>query len=257
MAGFRSRAAGGVDVRVVPHPAVTLVLEFGNGPLVVDTASGRQERGNLVAGFLHGAVRVRGEHVECVQVRLSPAVARAVLGASPAELDRTVVTLDDLWGADAARVQQQLADATTWAERFAVAEAVLARRSGTGPSADPEVRWAWRRIVLRRGRVRVDALAAELGWSRTRLWNRFRSQIGLSPKRAATLVRFDHAAHRLATGEGAAGVAAGSGYADQSHLHRDVLAFTGTTPATVAGEQWLAVDDLAWANPINAGARAR
>jgi AraC-like DNA-binding protein len=257
MAGFRSRGAGRVDVRVVPHPAVTLVLEFGNGPLVVDAASGRQERGNLVAGFLHSAIRVRGDHVECVQVRLSPTVARAVLGASPAELDRTVVTLDDLWGRDTARIRQQLADATSWPDRFAVAEAELARRSGTGQSVDPEVGWVWRRMLADRGRVRVDALAAELGWSRTRLWGRFRSQIGLSPKRAATLVRFDHAVHLLATGADAAGVAAESGYADQSHLHRDVRAFTGATPARVAGEQWLAVDGPAWAERVNAGGRAR
>ncbi len=52
--------------------------------------------------------------------------------------------------------------------------------------------------------------------------------------------------HRIATGEDAATVAADSGYVDQSHLHRDVRACTGTTPATVAGGEWLAVDDLAW-----------
>jgi hypothetical protein len=127
---------------VVPHPAVTLVLEFGNGPLVVDSATGRQQRGNLAAGFLHGALRVRGENVECVQVRLSPAVARAVLGVSPAELDRKVVPLADLWGRDTARIQQQLADAASWPDRFALAEALLVRRSGTGPSVDPEVAWA-------------------------------------------------------------------------------------------------------------------
>ncbi len=60
------------------------------------------------------------------------------------------------------------------------------------------------------------------------------------------LVRFDHAAHRLVAGEGAARVAADAGYADQSHLHRDVVAFTGVTPATVAAEPFLAVDDIAW-----------
>jgi AraC-like DNA-binding protein len=247
MAGFRGRSVGPVDVRVVPHPAVTLVLEFGNGPLVVDAATGRQQRGNLVAGFMHGAIRVRGENIECVQVRLSPVVARAVLGASPAELDRTVVALDDLWGQDAARIRQQLEDATSWRDRFALVEAFLARRGATGPPVDPQVAWVWDRIIVNHGQSRVDELAAEVGWSRKRLWDRFRSQIGLPPKRAAKLVRFDHAAHRLATGEGAARIAADSGYVDQSHLHRDVLAFTGVTPATVADEQWLAVDDIAWA----------
>ncbi|MFD5919416.1 hypothetical protein ACFVYP_26865 [Kitasatospora sp. NPDC058201] len=33
---------------------------------------------------------------------------------------------------------------------------------------------------------------------------------------------------------------------DQSHLHRDVMAFTGTTPAAVLGEPFLTVDDRAW-----------
>jgi AraC-like DNA-binding protein len=60
------------------------------------------------------------------------------------------------------------------------------------------------------------------------------------------LVRFDHAAHRLVAGHRAARVAADTGYADQSHLHRDVMAFTGATPATVVGEPFLAVDDIAW-----------
>ena len=100
-----------------------------------------------------------------------------------------------------------------------------------------------------RGQVRVERLAAETGWSRKRLWSRFRSQLGLTPKRTAQLIRFDHAAHRLAAGHSAALVAAESGYADQSHLHRDVVAFAGVTPRAVAAAPWLAVDHIAWAAP--------
>ncbi|MEO3890449.1 helix-turn-helix domain-containing protein [Nonomuraea sp. B5E05] len=246
MAGFRAHDLSAL--RMIPHPAVTLIVEFGAGSPVVDHAAGRL-RGSVAAGpgiGAGGAVWAWGEHVECVQVRLSPVIARAVLGVSPAELDGAVVSLTDLWGRAASRIRERLGEASSWQERFALVDLLIARRFAAGVPVDGEVAWAWRRVVGGRGVVRIDALAGETGWSRKRLWSRFRSQLGLPPKRAAKLVRFDHAAHRLVAGEGAALVAADTGYADQSHLHRDVVEFTGATPATVAGEPFLAVDPLAW-----------
>ncbi|MFE6667417.1 helix-turn-helix domain-containing protein [Streptomyces sp. NPDC057697] len=246
MAGFRVQDLAAL--RIVPHPSVTLLLEFGAGSPVLDCAAG-QQRGSMAAGpglGSTGAVRAWGRNVECVQVRLSPVAARAILGVSPAELDGAVVPLDDLWGREAARTCERLGETSSWQGRFLLAEALLARRHESGPPVDPEVAWAWRRIVASHGLIRVDGLADEVGWSRKRLWSRFRSQLGLPPKRAVRLVRFDHAAHRLVAGERAARVAADAGYADQSHLHRDVMAFTGATPATVADEPFLAVDDIAW-----------
>ncbi len=76
-------------------------------------------------------------------------------------------------------------------------DAWLARRCAAPSQVAPEVAWAWRRIAVGRGMVRIEHLAAELGWSRKRLWSRFQSQIGLPPKRAAKLIRFDHAVHGL------------------------------------------------------------
>jgi AraC-like DNA-binding protein len=246
MAGFRARGGDPIDLRTLPHPAVTVAVDIGEGLLVVDEATGRQERGSVVAGLAPGAVRALGRDIECLQVRLSPVVAHAVLGASP-ELSGTVVGLDELWGRDAPGTQEELRAAVSWDDRFAIVEAALGRRYEAGRPVDPEVAFAWGQMVTRRGQVRVDQLAARIGWSRKRLWSRFRSQIGLTPKRAAQLVRFDHAAHRLAAGHSAARVAADSGYVDQSHLHRDVMAFAGVTPTAVAVAPWLAVDDVAWA----------
>lgn len=247
MAGFGvSRLT---SLRMIPHPAVMLVLEFGTDSSIVDDSAGPRQRGSLVAGLGYGfggAVRVSGENVECVQVRVSPVVARAVLGAGPDELDGAVVDLDDLWGREAVRICEQLFDVPSWEGRFTLVEDFLARRCEARAPVDPEVAWAWDRIIVSRGLIRVDRLATEVGWSRKRLWSRFRSQIGLPPKRAARLVRFDHAAHRLVAGEDAARVAAEGGYADQSHLHREVVSFTGVTPTSVAGAPWLTVDDVAW-----------
>lgn len=248
MAGFGVRTAA--RIRIVPHPAVMLILMFGDSRGAFEDAGGRRQVGGAVAGpgfGSGGAAYADGQSGDCVQVRLSPAVARAVLGVSPADLDDTVVGLDALWGRDEARLREQLTEAASWEERFALTDALLARRWAERPAVDPEVAWAWDRIVAGRGAVRIDRLAGEAGWSRKRLWSRFQSQIGLTPKRAATLVRFDHAAHRLVAGQGAARVAAEGGYADQSHLHRDVVAFTGATPVAVADEPFLTVDDRAWA----------
>jgi AraC-like DNA-binding protein len=246
MAGFRGRGRGRVDLQALPHPAVMVVVEFGDGRLRVEDATGRAQRGSLVAGLGPGAVRASADGFACVQVRLSPVAAHAVLGTSPAELGQAVVTLEDLWGPAAARIEDRLRTASSWEERFGVVDAALARRHDAGPPVSPEVARAWARIVASRGRVRVEQLADEVGWSRKRLWSRFRAQVGPTPKRAAKLVRFDHAAHRLAAGVAPARVAAEAGYADQAHLHRDVQDFTRMTPAAVAGQPWLAVDDIAW-----------
>ncbi|WIV61781.1 helix-turn-helix domain-containing protein [Amycolatopsis nalaikhensis] len=245
MAGFRQRIAGSVDIAMVAHPAITVLFDL-TGDIVCD-ARGRRRRGSFVAGLLPGEVRTGGRRGECLQVRLTPVVAAAVLGAS-AELTGTVASLDEVWGRDAERVEERLRAAKTWDARFAIAAEAIGRRLESRP-VDAEVAQAWRRTLAARGAVRVDGLAGEVGWSRQRLWSRFRAQLGVTPKRAAGLVRFDHAAHLLAAGHTAASVAARSGYADQSHLHREVKAITGTTPTAVATAPWLAIDEVAWPAP--------
>ncbi|MEU8070745.1 MULTISPECIES: helix-turn-helix domain-containing protein [unclassified Micromonospora] len=250
MAGFRRRAGVPWEIAMVAHPAVTLLLDLGKGDYTVYDAHGRDHRGSVAVGLLPGGFRAAGRsRVDCLQIRLEPAVAATVLHAS-AELTGVVVPLEEIWGRDAGRAEDRLRAATSWDERFAIVAEILGRRPALR-RIDPEVAHAWRRTLTSRGRLRVDGLADEVGWSRKRLWSRFRSQLGITPKRAARLVRFDHAAHLLAADRTPAGVAAESGYADQSHLHRDVTAITGLTPTAVAAAPWLAIDHVAWpASPL-------
>src|SRR5215472_16298354 len=76
MAGFSDRATDIVDVRVIPPPAVMVIFDLGDTPIVVDDGSGQErQRGNVVAGLAPKGVRGRGgSSFECVQVRLSPPV---------------------------------------------------------------------------------------------------------------------------------------------------------------------------------------
>lgn len=246
MAAFSSHPDDLSSVAMIPPPAVIVVFSLGASPMTSDDGSGQQQWERVVAGLAPGGVTWNGgSRFSCLQIRLSPLAACTILGAC-GDLGGTVVTVDDLWGASASRIQEQLRACGSWQGRFAIAEAALARRHDARRAADPEVAFAWRQMAARRGHVRIGQLAVATGWSRKRLWHRFRSQTGLTPKRAAQLIRFDYAAHRLAAGHGASGVAADSGYTDQSHLHRDAVAFTGMTPAAVAAAPFLAVDDVAW-----------
>ncbi|WP_184806717.1 helix-turn-helix domain-containing protein [Kribbella italica] len=245
MAGFRHRGPASMDIAMVAHPSVTLLIDLSEGEGLVHRGHARDLRGSAVVGLLPGALRAGGRVGECLQIRLEPAAAAVVLGAAT-ELTGAVVSLDDVWGRDAGRIEDRLRTAASWGERFTIAADLLGRRLGSRPRVAPEVAFAWRQLRASRGRARVDCLAHEVGWSRKRLSARFRAQLGITPKRAARLVRFDHAARLLAAGHAAADVAAESGYVDQSHLHREVKSFTGLTPTAVAVAPWLAIDDVVW-----------
>ncbi len=247
MAGFRIHGDGPTLLRAIPHPAVTVAITIGDNRFEVRDPSGRTHSSSLALGLTGNPFAVRFEDIECVQIRLSPFTASAVLRLPLAELSGGIVSLDDLWGRDAIRLSERLHETRSWPERFALIEATLSTRwCDDHRRAAPEIAWAWHQIIASRGRFRIEHLATEVGWSRQRLWSRFGAHIGLTPKRAAMLVRFDHAIHQLVRGLSPAQVAADTGYADQSHLHRDVQEFTGTPLTSAAGEPWLAVDNDAW-----------
>ncbi|MFH8484584.1 helix-turn-helix domain-containing protein [Streptomyces longisporoflavus] len=233
VAGFRDRSAAGLDMRVVPQPVVTVVIELGDDALAVEHDGRSRPLRSLAAGLTPGEARVRARRVECVEVQMSPVSAYSLLGVAPRDLDGGVFGLEELWGRHEPRLRERLTGVPGWEGRFALVEQFLVRRRASAPSMDPEVVASWERIVSRRGRVRVGDLAVSCGWSRKRLWARFTAQVGLTPKRAAMLVRFDRAAKGLSAGRDPAEVAAVCGYADQSHLHRDVMAFAGCTPGTL------------------------
>ncbi|MFD4460931.1 helix-turn-helix domain-containing protein [Nocardia sp. NPDC058480] len=229
LAGFRDRAATGCDMRIFARPEVTVVIQFGDSRLTVEGST----FDGLVAGLTPGIRHVQAARVECVELRMSPIAAFGLLGVAPADLNGTMIGLDDIWGSAAPLLREQLSETATWADRFAVTAKFLTARETPKRTADPEVAACWERIVADKGAVRVWELADLTGWSRQRLWSKFTAQVGVTPKRAAMVVRFRCAFDLLTAGRSAAEVAVTCGYSDQSHLHRDMSAFAGITPGAL------------------------
>jgi AraC-like DNA-binding protein len=151
---------------------------------------------------------------------VGPLGAYTLLGLPMDELSGHTVDLADVLGSP------------TWAQRFALLDGFLLRRLADGPRPAPEIDWAWQRPVATGGAAPIGQLAAEVGWSHRHLIARFRQQVGLAPKTAARLVRFDRVWRRLDQPQPLdwADLAREAGYADQAHLVREFHRFTGTTP---------------------------
>lgn len=215
----------------LPFPGIPLIINLGS-PWRVDGA----RLDSFLAGLHLRPATVTGERAfSCLELRLTPLGTRRLLGQPLHELaDRTVALEDLLPGTDA--LVARLRKTPSWDERFDLVERFLSRRLADTPAPSRELDWAWHRLVRSGGRVRMRALAAELGWSPRRLIERFRDQIGLSPKAAARVIRFDRAVAALRSGQPRiAEVAAACGYADQAHLGRELRALGGVTPGGLVG----------------------
>jgi len=229
--------------RGVPSPWLTLVLSFEEPVRVVEGA-GVRELGVLLGGLHTAPVLLAHPGRQAgIQIALSPLGARSLLGVPAGELTGEVLPGEELLaGADGLR--ERLAGAGDWAERFRLVEEFLLRRLRPLPAGDAEVALAWRRLHETGGTARIEELAEEVGWSTRYLRLRFREQVGLTPKTAGRVIRFDRARtrlrYRIGTGRepNLADVAYGCGYADQAHLTREFRALAGLSPRRYLADEF-------------------
>ncbi|MHB8692818.1 MAG: helix-turn-helix domain-containing protein [Solirubrobacteraceae bacterium] len=212
-----------------PRPVVTIMIDLEGGLF----ADGVRMPDAWVGGLGESCteVTVAGAY-SCLDLKLTPLGAYRLLGGIPlGELGGQPVAVSELFGRDGSAVVDRIRDASSWERRFQLTEAFLLARADDGPAPAPFVEWAWRRIVSSRGRVRVGELAAEIGCSRRHLQAKFTEQVGVSPKTAIRLTRFQHVCSALRDAPGRwAELAAEAGYADQPHFNRDFRELAGTTP---------------------------
>jgi len=213
--------------RRIVVPATTSV------PLVVKLLDSPHRPPAFVMGANGSSTVLEGECAPSyLELLLEPLGAYTLLGLPLDALSGRTVDLIDVLGADGRRLAEQLREAPTWRQRFALLDRFLLRRLARGPRPSPEVGWAWERLVASGGAVPIRRIADEVGWSHKHLIARFRQQVGLRPKTAARLVRFDGVLRRLDERRPLdwGRVAAEAGYADQAHLIREFRGFSGTTP---------------------------
>jgi AraC-like DNA-binding protein len=220
--GFAQPAGTEERWLATPGTAVTVIINLGApfGELPQSFAAGLTDTAGVVEQ--HGKI-------ECVDLKLTPLGAYALLGVPMDELTGRVVDLEELPGFR--ELTERMAGHSTWDGRFAMVDAFLLDRLDEGPRPADEVAFAWRRLAATRGSLPIGALAEEVGWSRRHLVAKFRQQVGLPPKTIARILRFQHLLGRLRNEPvDLTRLAAECGYYDQSHLNRDFREFAGISP---------------------------
>ena len=257
--GYRQRGVPPARHRGLPSPYLTLIFTLDEPLTIMAHPDPRQPPGEYGAllGGLHSvpALITHAGAQSGIQVALRPLGARALLGLPAGELAALDLPAEAVLGGVCAELRDRVRCAAGWPERFAVLDEILLRRAGLSSAglssaglswaadADvaPEVSWAWHELLREGGATRVSELAAGTGWSERHLTSRFRTEIGLAPKAAARVVRFDRARKLLVRKLTAGGdylladLAADCGYFDQAHLAREFRALAGCPPS-----QWLA-----------------
>ena len=203
----RNRSAGAVRP---PHPLLRSLVgrdyagfrdEVGHHlvlpasvsvPLIVKIEDSAVRPPEFAMGVRDGYLAVEGTCAPAyLNVWLAPLGAYTLLGLPIAQIAGQTVDLVDLLGPEARRLAEKVRAAPSWDARFTLVDQFLLRRREQGPRPSPEVVWAWHRLVETAGAAPIGGIAREVGWSHKHLITRFRQQIGLAPKTAARLVRFD------------------------------------------------------------------
>ena len=147
------------------------------------------------------------------------------------------VDLEDLVGGSALLLREQLLEAGDPRRRLALVKHWLQRRLGV--TAPDPIQHA---LAALDSDPRVSALAAtarSFGWSPRQLGERFRQQVGITPKRYLRLKRFHQVLAVTQARERIdwAGVSLDCGYHDQAHMAHEFREFSGLSPTAYSRQR--------------------
>lgn len=175
---------------------------------------------------------------ELAAIRLKPEWVAPILGFDPLDVETQVVGLAAVHPALAARLHDALWRTRSAGEAIrAIAQGLARHRaSQTQPSAATRALDMVRRAE---GRVPCERIATHAGMSVRHLRRQVHDAMGISPKQYARTLRLI-ASMRIADASPRpswADVAVRAGYCDQSHLIRECVAATGSSPGALHAER--------------------
>ncbi|WP_153502731.1 AraC family transcriptional regulator [Cumulibacter manganitolerans] len=243
----------------LPSTTLTFVVAIGESLDIAFDGRRRRYAASIAGLHTRPATIHHGTRQSGVQLAIDPLASRALFGVPAADLAQRVIDLAELAEPAARRLLDAAHTAGSGCKAVtgrtvglgvpcaSVEEQLLGARLGgrRPPAPRAEIVRAWSVIRRTRGRAPVREIARDVGWSVRHLEQEFVRELGVTPKQACRLRRFEYTTALIRAERPLAEAAALAGFADQPHLTRDWRALAGTTPT-----RWRRSDRLAFVQDL-------
>lgn len=222
---------------VPPMPSAHLFINLGEPALLWDSDASIPPV-VFTGGWFMGVWTRRfgfetGSRVRLVGVHFKPWGMSPFISLPASELRDRWVAVDDVWARSGDRLRSQLGVSDSAQSILTVMEAELRSRLAAGSADGVDlVEHTARRLEARHGEGSVAALAEQVGLSGNQLAARFRTHLGVTPKRIARIYRFSSLLLSVDPCGSVdwSSLAVSAGYFDQAHFSKEFKEFTGHTP---------------------------
>ncbi len=228
--------------RILPDGSVELVINLSEDRMRVyerhSCSLAQTTRGAIVSGPRSDYFVIdTAQQLSTIGIHFKPGGGFPFLGMPATEVQNRQVALHDLWGTAAVDVREEVLEAPSVDDKFAVLERWLLQQAAD-LDRHPAVEYALKEFRPGRGRSVTD-VTAQIGISPKRFIQLFQKEVGLTPKLFCRVRRFQKVLHSIGMGERVewADVAIGCGYFDQAHFIHDFRAFSGLNPSTYVAQR--------------------
>ncbi|WGQ10149.1 helix-turn-helix domain-containing protein [Pedobacter gandavensis] len=163
------------------------------------------------------------------------------------ELKDYTVPLVDLFGSEARDLEDQVISAVSVHRAIDCIEKFLSKKTIESSALSKEIAIAMNLISQQQGIISIAQLLQNLPITEKQLERKFREHIGISPKRFADTIKFQHFLKLLQKQPDKGKIAEliyASGYYDQAHLNHNFKRMTGLSPIQYKHSQQLLAINL-------------
>jgi AraC-like DNA-binding protein len=222
-----------VSHKILPRAAFILGIRY-KGNMTLQSATKEVMRTGFTSGVMgiQDTCRIfsKDAGTGMLAINFTPIGAAALLRLPLNEIFNQAYPLHDFFCQRLiAELEERVTCAIDQVERIRITESFLQRIMGDYQQ-DQLIKEGVQLIQRAKGIIRADELAKQLFISPARLEKRFRSVVGTTPKKYASMIRIASILNGWRSGLSLTGLAQDFGYFDQAHFNHYFKDYTGVTP---------------------------